>query len=344
MTILAPDLPEMRVLMDDLCELRVRYVPVERQPAPAAFFKNIGQELMRGGYDLVHSHGFTCGIGAALPAFIFGVPHIMTSHETLNVKQFAGLAGHAKKFGMSAALRFLDVVHSVSHDAQQNLLSYFPLLEQGNAKCVVIPSGIDVERFTAARKRDLRSELGVGDDVFLIGFFGRFMSPKGFRFLVDAVEILNAKGALPKRPLVLTFGEGGFIREEKQVIADRGMSGNFVFMPFTPNIAETVKGLDVVAMPSLSEACGLLAMEVLVCGIPLVGSNCIGLREVLNGTPARVMIKGDASSLARELVNEMTIDDKEEFETFKKSAASMFDVRKTSESLQDVYRTMLKKS
>jgi glycosyltransferase involved in cell wall biosynthesis len=167
------------------------------------------------------------------------------------------------------------------------------------------------------------------------------MSPKGFRYLVDAIEFIQTAGDLPKRPMVLTFCEGGFIREEKQAIQKRGLESFFRFMPFTSSVASTIKGLDVVAMPSISEACGLLAMETLICGVPLIGTNCIGLREVLKGTPAIVVEKADASDLAKALIREMKTSSKETFANFMGEAASIFDVSNTSKSLEQIYDAMI---
>jgi glycosyltransferase involved in cell wall biosynthesis len=340
LTILAPDIAEMRVLIEDLAGLDVRFIPIEEKPTPTRFYKEVVSALMRERYDLVHSHGFTSGMGAALPAFLRRTPHLMTSHDILNVEQFLGLKGWFKRLGMAWLFSLIDLVHSVSHDAHENLLEFFPSLARKNGKCVVIPNGIEVERFIEAERRDLRGELGLGDNIFLIGFLGRFMSQKGFRYLVDAIGILRANDNLPKKPLVLTFGDGGFIREEKQAIKDRGLEEYFSFMPFTPNVAGNIKGLDVVTMPSIWEACGLLAMETLACGVPLIGSDCIGLREVLKGTPAIVVEKADADSLAQALVQEMGNCSKESFLNFSETALKIFDVRKTSQSLENIYEHM----
>ena len=344
-TIVALDLKEMAVLLDDLSCLEVVYVPVEdvSNDGSSGFwrlFRRVTTLLLNGNYDLVHSHGFTSGMCVALPAFFLGLPHLMTLHDTLNEKQFAGVKGRSRRLGMAALFSLIDKVQSVSNDAQENLLTYFPGLARREQKYLVIPSGIEVRRFFEARPRDLRSELGVGKDFFLIGFFGRFMSQKGFRFLVDAVELLRMKDGLPKRPFVLAFGEGAFIREEKQAIEERGLKNYFCFMPCTPNIADTIKGLDVVAMPSLWEACGLLAMEVLTCGTPLIGSDCIGLREVIKGTPAIVVSKADAADLGRALLQEMEKSSKETFLRYCLTAAKIFDVRKTSQSIMNLYEQM----
>ena len=68
-----------------------------------------------------------------------------------------------------------------------------------------IPNGIDTQRFARATPIDIRREQRLGAETALIGFFGRFMAPKGFRTLVDAVELLAGRGSA--RPFrVITFG------------------------------------------------------------------------------------------------------------------------------------------
>jgi glycosyltransferase involved in cell wall biosynthesis len=236
----------------------------------------------------------------------------------------------------------IDIIHSVSYDAQENLLDYFPGLAGRGGKCVVIRNGIEVDLFAESAARDLRSELCVGSNVFLIGFLGRFMAPKGFGYLVDAIEILKREFNLPKHPLVLTFGEGGFIREEKQAIIDKGLDRFFRFMPFTPNVAGTIKGLDVVVMPSLWEACPFQPMEALASGTPFIGTDCIGLREVLRATPATVVPKANSMALAKALLKQMEHERKREFKAFMVDAGERFDVRKTRQGLLELYDRMIR--
>jgi glycosyltransferase involved in cell wall biosynthesis len=344
-TIIAPEMDEMKILIDDLHEFDVAYLPVREMPNDwtscfGKMFQSVSRQLVIKKYDLIHSHGFTSGMCSAIPAFLLRTPHLMTSHETLNDKQFDDLKGKTRLIGMKFLFMLIDKVHSVSYDAQDNLLKYFPhLMRKG--KCIVIPNGIEIRRFLEAERRDFRTELYLSDEVFLIGFLGRFMAPKGFRYLVDAIDILREVTDLPKKPLVLNFGEGGFIREEKQAIKVRGLEEFFRFMPFTPNVAKTLKGLDVVVMPSLSEACGLLAMEAMVCGTPLIGTDCIGLREILRNTPAIMVPKANSIALAQALRQEILANHKNEFMLFKQSAVDRFCASKTSRALLQFYGKML---
>ncbi len=338
-TLVAPSGDELKVLLnEDLANLKIRHIPVSPNPSIQEFSGTVARHVVAGHYDLVHSHGFTSGLSTAMPARLRGATHLMTSHDVINPSQFEGARGRIKKAFIAGLFRSLDEIHSVSRDAQDNLLEYFPEVETG--RCHVIPNGIEVERFQGTEPRDLRGELELTGDDFLIGFMGRFMAQKGFRYLIDAVEILSCRNDLPRRPRILTFGWGGFIREDQEEVRRRGLEGYFHYLPFTANVAGSIKGLDVVAMPSLWEACGLLGMEVLACGIPLIASNCIGLREFVTDTPATLVPLRDGQALADAIVRHMSEDLSPAFQEFAPEARRLFDVRKQVSGIQERYRAL----
>ena len=84
---------------------------------------------------------------------------------------------------LGMCFHFVDTIHSVSHGAQDNLLFYFPRLRKQTSKLVVIPNGIETKRFFIDDREDWRKQLDLSKGTFLIGFFGRFMAQKGFKYL-----------------------------------------------------------------------------------------------------------------------------------------------------------------
>lgn len=341
-SIIAPNLEDMKILIDDLSGMEVSYIPFNENISSINLFGLIFKTIFFGKFDLVHSHGFMSGVYSALPARLTRIKHIMTSHDILLPKQFLGLKGYIHKKTLSIFLPMIDVIHSVSYDAHQNLIETLPNLKKFNVKSVTIPNGIEVERFNGSEKRDFRKELNLGYDTFLIGFLGRFMSQKGFIYLVDALELLLKKIDLPKNPVVFAFGWGGFVREDREHINKKGLAPHFHFLPFTPNVAPVLKGLDIVAMPSLWEACSLLAMETMVAGIPLIGTDCIGLREVLKDTPSILVPAGNSQALAKAIEAEMKGPSVSKTEAFKKKASIRFDVKKQAAKLEQLILETLK--
>ena len=340
-TIIAPDLPELRILLTDLDGLDLSYIPLDKNPSNISFFRAVSKTIVNCKFDLIHSHGFTAGICSILGSILTRTPHMLTSHDVFRADQFKGLKGYIKKKALLLTLPTIDIIHSVSHDAQQNLIEYFPSLSIFKKKLIVIPNGIEIERFLNNNKEDLRKKLGLPSDTFLIGFFGRFMPQKGFVYLVDALDLLYKNYDLQKKPLILAFGEGAFIREEKKYVREKGLEKCICFLPFTHDISATLKGLDVVAMPSLWEACGLLAMEVMVSGIPLIATNCVGLREVINNTPARIIPPRDSQALAEAIIKEMEAPSKEKMISYSTEASQLFDVKKRAQEIETLIKSLM---
>lgn len=289
--------------------------------------------------DLIHAHGFTSGICSVLPSRIFSAPLIMTAHDVLLEKQFAGLRGKMKRFAVARLLRMIDVIHAVSHDVSANIRCILPELRENNL--VTITNGITISQYEQQDKIDYQTEYGIGRDCYKIGFLGRFMAQKGFRYLIDAVELLINEYHLKGKIVVIVLGSGGFIREETELIEGKGLRDSFMFLPPAENVAPFIRGMDVVVVPSLWEACPLVPMETLVSGTPLIATDCIGLREVIRGTPAFVTEPANARSLAKTIVECMWDNRLEEFSLYQKTARERFDAAATSRQLKQLYECLL---
>ena len=288
-------------------------------------------------FEVLHSHGVTASVISAGAMIRRRPPHLLTPHETLNAADFQGRSGKVKHAVLAAALSRVDAIHCLTDQARENLFQYFPGQRKRAERVRVIRHGIDISRFKSAGQRDMRTELAVPPDATLFGFLGRFMEAKGFDILIDAVELL-VKRAQPVKPfVVLAVGYGGMVRENRRRVESSGLSSWFRFMDFVPDVAPILKGIDVMVMPSRWEASGLLAMEAMVCGTPMIGTRCIGLSETLANTPARMADPASPPSLAAAL--EAALDDHQATAAreFVAEAAKRFDSRNTFGMLRALY-------
>jgi glycosyltransferase involved in cell wall biosynthesis len=288
-------------------------------------------------FDIMHTHGFSAGIQGELAGWGngSGPVHLMTAHDVFLSKQFQGWRGWCKKKAFGALLGRIDHIHTVTEDARQNMLEFFPRLDCERIHNIL--HGVDTAGYAGAAGQDLKARLGIEQSRPLIGFFGRFMAQKGFRDLVDAMRILADKGSPSSVPVVATFGWGGFIREDYQYLAEKGLSDCFVQRPHADDMPSMLKSVDMVAMPSLWEACGLLAMETLSAGTPLIASNCVGLREVLRDTPARIVPPKDPAALAAAIDDFAHSSPRETFEAFATEARTRFTVERPAKALHELY-------
>lgn len=335
--VLTPDIPEVDVLKEQMRSINcVWYKTKSRDPGLKEFISSVNGVLRECKFDLIHAHGFTSGLAIGWRLPFLHCPSIITSHDVLSGKQFLGIKGKFQKVIMAISLNRFSVVHSVSNDAETNLKKNIPFISE--KKCCVISNGIDVDHFLNAPTLLLKDTLNLSSDIALIGFFGRFMSQKGFRYFREAMERLESK--FPGKYKAVCFGSGGYIREEKAYLEERKLTHLFIFHDLVPDTAPHIKGCDIVVVPSLWEACPLVPMEVLSSGIPLVATSCIGLREVCLNTPA-VMVKPASAAALEAGIIEAQSRGREQFSAFVKVAKSRYSIDDTRKELQKLYARLV---
>jgi len=336
--LVAPDNGLSTYIRQHLPEGRITVVPAE--PGHVSFVRQVRRLLKTGDFQLVHSHGFAAGLLTELASTGTAYPHLMTAHDVFLKSQFEGWKGLSRRWVMARLFSRMTAIHTVTDDARANLLEFFPGINTARVKGIL--HGVDTKYFRDGAPRDIRAELGLSENTPLIGFFGRFMGQKGFRLLVDAIKDIVEQRLIEPEPHVVTFGWGGFIREDYQYLQELGLGAYFHQAKQTDSMPAALKGVDVVAMPSRWEACGLLAMEALAAGVPIVGAQCIGLREVLNKSPAKMVPVGDSRALCRALVEEFEhlTARKQVFRDFQPVAVSQFDISRPAEALLQLYREL----
>jgi len=95
--------------------------------------------------------------------------------------------------------------------------------------------------------------------------------------------------------------------------------------------------LDLLVMPSLWEASPLQPMEAMAAGVPVLGTDCIGLREVLRDTPARVVPAGDPAALAAGLREALESPRTVEAREYAAEACRRFDNERSARRLVELY-------
>lgn len=314
----------------------------ESQADGKGFVALITSQIRRFKPDVIHSHGLTAGLLTSPIAWVFRVPHIVTTHDVFLPGQFDGSKGAIKHKLIELLLRLPNIINPCGFDAGDNLQQYFPKLPAANIK--PIRNGIDVKGFSEENIRDLHSELKQSSEVFLVGFFGRFMKQKGFDLLVKAIELWRQQQ--PEKPIhVACFGWGAFIREEQANITALGLDSYFSFMPHTDDMPAALRGVDAAIMPSRWEACPLLPMEAMVSGAVVLASDCIGMKEVCVDSPAIVFQQENVDDLYQKLqqLSENRERYKQAAQAFKAEAKLRFDSCATAESLNRLYQELLRK-
>jgi len=284
-------------------------------------------------------------VEAALANYFQKVSHIITLHDTRQEKDFKGKFGRLKKHLAGYLSSRADAIIAVSQDCAQNHLDFFPLWKRARCNVKVIYNGVDVERLTTAAKsfdqNTLRTQFGWSGEIRILGYFGRLMPEKGFLVLLDALRELARRGHADHIRLIATKDPYGYRGEYmREVERDEVLSRMVRFIDPVPDIAAVLPQIDVLVMPSLREACPLLPMEAIVLGVPVVGSDAIGLREVLKDTPSLAPQAENVAMLASSILEAATMHRKELAKCYTSDAYTRFNNLHLAEKLVQVYSNM----
>jgi D-inositol-3-phosphate glycosyltransferase len=168
-------------------------------------------------------------------------------------------------------------------------------------KVCTIPPGVDLELFEPRSRSASRTEIGIAPDERVVLFVGRIDPIKGIDTLIEAAEIMHSKGSIQPAPTFLIVGgdvgaDGapvGPLADVAELIERLGIAASFRLVGSQPQDQLPVfyAAADVVAVPSRYESFGLVAVEALACGRPVVASRVGGLRFTIDEGSTGFLVK-----------------------------------------------------
>ena len=193
-------------------------------------------------------------------------------------------------------LLLLGVSDSVRDDMRKQLPNW------PNERIQTLYNRIDVEATQAIQlpRAEARRFLVLPDDAWVVGNVGRLHHDKDQATLIRG--FYKALPKLPKQSILLVMGSGPLESDLKGMVASLGISNHVIF---TGNVAEGrkyFKAFDVFALTSDHEPFGMVLLEAMAAGLPLVCSNCGGGAEVVHGV-GELFPFGDDNALAQKLID-----------------------------------------
>lgn len=204
---------------------------------------------------------------------------------------------------MQVVLNRKDIYHSFFYRKLDAWISPLNVLKEqllantvlAESKIHVIPLGVDLSRFLgiAHRKSEARRLFGISDDEFLAGIVGRFDQQKGQETLLLAVKNLKDRGKCVKGILIgeASYGNEGYEAKLKGLAKELGIEQEIYFKPFMKDVAMAFASLDVFVMASHSETMGMVTVEAMASGVPVIGTNSGGTPELLDQGKAGMLFE-----------------------------------------------------
>ncbi|HNW81262.1 MAG TPA: glycosyltransferase family 4 protein [bacterium] len=168
----------------------------------------------------------------------------------------------------------------------------------------VSPSGgVDFNLFKMA------DDNPAGIKEYSAGFISRISPEKGWSVFINALDLLKKKGVVKDHKFLLA-GSGPDEKQAEKMISDLNLEGNITFIKTTEQsrFPGFFNSLDVFIFPSYSESLGLVGLEAMACGTPVIGSNIGGISQYLADNENGFFFeKGSSEDLAEKIEKYMSL-------------------------------------
>ena len=270
-------------------------------------------------YDVVHAHYWLSGWVAHLLRRYWSTPFALMFHTTARMKNIVSpvelhetLEREQTEYTL---LGLADSVIAANPDERDDLIQ---LLPHADPKVCTVPPGVDLTLFTATDYEDSRRQLDWASDERVVLFVGRIDPIKGLDVLVEALSLVTH----PRRRFVFIGGDLdetgqpiGPLAEVAAAAERRGIADRSVFLGAQPQdrLPLYYSAADIVAVPSRYESFGLVAVEAMATGTPVIASRVGGLTfTVEDGVSGILVPNGDSAAMGKAIHDLLTDDDRRE--------------------------------
>ena len=255
-------------------------------------------------YDVIHSHYWLSGRLGTWAQNDWNRPHVVTFHTLGESKNRVGIGNREPQLRIANEKELVQTCHRIvvpTERERNSLVRFYGAIEE---KIGVVPCGVNLELFRPEKKRLARRRLGFDAKDIILLYVGRFEPLKGLDILLEAIACLKSSDRLR---LVIVGGDGEYHHEHqtlKQKARKLGIYEKCLFIgPIEQKkLPPYYHSADVLVIPSRYESFGLVGLEALACGRPVVSTPVGAMVDQLREARAvRVIPRISPQSLAEEI-------------------------------------------
>jgi D-inositol-3-phosphate glycosyltransferase len=308
-------------------------------------------------YDLIHSNYWMSGIAAEGLKAAWGVPIVHMFHTLGLMKNRIArspeeMEGDYRIEGERRVIQFADRIIAATLAEQAQL---FFLYQASNNKVTIIPPGVDTDHFYPIPADEAREAIGLPAHEHMLLFVGRIEPLKGLDTLIRAIARMRAAGVQCQAPhyLAVVGGDPNATGENlstemarlKGLCSELGLKDLVLFLGKRDqdSLPYYYSAADVLIMPSHYESFGMVALEGMACGTPVVASRVGGLAFlIVDGQTGFVIPDDDPQALSEKLTLLLTDTDlRESLGRQAASYASQYAWEKICLRLMEVYTSVI---
>lgn len=321
--------------------LRFRSMNVDKEidfPLPIPHSRRLIAAIKAADLDVIHAqHPFLLGSLGARLGRRWGIPVLTTIHTQYELYSHyfpmpPRMVSALARTMVRRHCRQCDTVVTPSASMQEYLTAS-RLCEDA----AVVPNAVDVERFGARERTNLRSELGLKSSDFVIGNVGRMAKEKNIEFLLDLAKSLRTD--LPDLRLLLVGG-GPQLDELRNRATELELSESVVFTgPIDYQaIPDYFNAMDLFVMASVTEVQPLSLIESMAAGRPILGVRAFGSQDLITDSEDGFLVGLDISQYKAKILQ--LADNRDLLVTLGEQAsqnARKYSITRATERLLEVY-------
>jgi glycosyltransferase involved in cell wall biosynthesis len=261
-----------------------------------------------GKFSVVHVHDWLTMYCGKLIKNTFNIPMVSTIHATEHGRN-GGVRTEMQRYISSAEWMLAYEAWKVIVCSEYMGKEVSGVFNVPSDKISLIPNGVEYSSFSLEFNQEEFRRSYAKDDEKLIFYVGRHVYEKGIQVLVEAApDIINS---CPNAKFVIA-GQGPMTEELKEKVKFFGLQEKFVFAGYIDEEEKTklFKVSQMAVFPSLYEPFGIVALEAMAAGCPVVASDVGGLQEIiLHEANGLKVIPGSRDSLKENVIRLLNDDE-----------------------------------
>lgn len=243
-------------------------------------------------YDLIHSHYWLSGRLGNWVQERWNIPHIVMFHTLGVVKNIVGLAEQEPDLRLATERKLVTSSQRIlapTPEEKQNLINFYHAAAE---KIGVVPCGVNLDLFQPHDKQAARKMLGLDENTPTALYVGRFDPIKGIDRLLEAIAHLRRRQPVQ----LLIIGGDGPKTEEFQNLQHQAQelgiadSVTFIGRIEQNRLPPYYSAADTLVIPSYYESFGLVGLESLACGTPVVSTPVGAMSAILQNGQAGALV------------------------------------------------------
>ncbi len=264
-------------------------------------------------YDLIHSHYWLSGCLADRCQQQWGIPHIISFHTLGAVKNHVGTGPQEPDIRIAHEQQLVDNCQRILAPSEREkgyLIQHYGALAE---RIGVVPCGVDTDLFKPMDMATARENLGLSSGESIVLYVGRFEAMKGLDRLLRAMTLLRHHRGIR---LVIVGGDGQQAPESKRLKRLIKKWDIEEVVTFAGRVEHALlptyySAADLLVVPSYYESFGMVGLEALACGTPVVSTPVGGMPSVLKDSPFGYVATGKIPEALAKGIESFALDPKD---------------------------------